>query len=252
MDRSDIENGIARSWALLEKAGIAGTFSNGGWLKLESEVLDLLLRENASYVDVYLGIIERSNYNMSLTDYACFHFTYQKPKHYRYAFYQNPFAAQSGEDKTRFKRRQDLVMAGFINKEEYISLVRDDQVRLNAPPIRFDCSQERYRPHAHPMSHLHIGHNSQGRWPISRILTPLAAITHPHFLGAGSAASGQGVEDCLKGVCAVITHRHFYGAVFAASGQCVEDCLEGVCALSLAVSTVVRTSASAFAAHMAR
>ena len=45
MDRSDIENGIARSWALLEKAGIAGTFSNGGSLKLESEVRDLLLRE---------------------------------------------------------------------------------------------------------------------------------------------------------------------------------------------------------------
>ena len=28
------------------------------------------------------------------------------------------------------------------------------------------------------------------------------AITRPHFLGVGFAASGQGVEDCLKGVCA--------------------------------------------------
>ena len=38
---------------------------------------------------------------------------------------------------------------------------------------------------------------------VAKIALAMRAITHPHFLGVGLAASCQGVEDCLKGVCAL-------------------------------------------------
>jgi hypothetical protein len=174
MRRNEIENGIARSWALVDRLGMGHTFSNGGSLGIDEGVRNLLLQDDIGYVELYLEILTRSHYNFMLFDYSCLQYSYLKEGHYRYAFFPNPFAAQSDAERAKFQHRVELLESGTIEHEEFLNMIRDEPVRMNVPPIRYDSAPEQYIAHSHPASHLHIGHLAQGRWGLDRVISPLA------------------------------------------------------------------------------
>jgi hypothetical protein len=73
-----------------------------------------------------------------------------------------------------FRRRRKLVEQGAITYEDYLSLLRDADAELRVPLIRYENAPSQYKGLKHPCSHLHIGHHGDNRWPVNRVLTPLA------------------------------------------------------------------------------
>ncbi|WP_140863987.1 DUF2290 domain-containing protein [Myxococcus xanthus] len=174
MDRNSISNGINRSWTALEKLGLAESFSNSGPLGVNPTFRDLVLSEESRYVDIYSTGLSLSHYNILLTDYSYFQFSWDKKDNVRYAYYPNPYVAGKSNESINFKRRRNLVNTGVITQEEYLSMLRDSNDELRVPLIRYENAPEQHKGLKHPCSHMHIGHHGENRWPLNRVLTPTA------------------------------------------------------------------------------
>lgn len=174
MDRNTVSNGINKSWAVLEGLGLHETFSNAGPLEVNSEFRDLVLSENSTYVEIFLAGLRLSHYNFLLTDYAYFQFSWAPNDNVRYAYYPNPYATGRSAGAFDFRRRRTLVEQGAITQEDYLAMLRDADAELRVPLIRYENAPSQYKGLKHPCSHLHIGHHGDNRWPLNRVLTPLA------------------------------------------------------------------------------
>jgi len=92
----------------------------------------------------------------------------------RYAYYPNPFISGRAEDTTAFLKLKQLVDSELISHEDYLNLL-DSKKSLNGKPmLRYENAPEQRTRFFHPCSHFHIGFHSENRWPLKRILTPLA------------------------------------------------------------------------------
>ncbi len=175
MLRADVQTGVYRSWGLVEELGLGETFSSPVPLGVNEEFRDIALNPDSSFVDVYMAGLKLSHYNFLISDYSYFQFSWQKENYVRFAFYPNPFAAGRPEQSlVAFKRQRDLLAAGLITQEEYLSIIRDAQAEIRIPLIRYENAPDQHKSLRHPCSHLHIGFHSDNRWPVNRLLTPLA------------------------------------------------------------------------------
>ncbi|MCF1440603.1 DUF2290 domain-containing protein [Ralstonia nicotianae] len=174
MDRSDVVRGINRTWEVSELLDVAEVFGNAGPLPVNDEFRDLLFSADTSYMDVYLAGLSMSHYNVLLSDYSYFQFSWEREGYVRYAFYPNPFVSGKEEDLISFKRRRELVVAELITHEEYLSLIADGSLSSGVPMFRYENAPDQRKKFRHPCSHFHIGFHSENRWPLKRILTPLA------------------------------------------------------------------------------
>ena len=86
MDRSDVVRGINRTWETAERLDIAETFGNAGPLPVKDEFRDLLFSADTLYVDAYLAGLSMSHYNVLLSDYSYFQFSWEREGYVRYAF----------------------------------------------------------------------------------------------------------------------------------------------------------------------
>jgi hypothetical protein len=173
MDRRHVENGIHRSWAFVEELGLAETFSNPGCLEVSEEWRDLTLKDDTTYVKLYLRGLSLSHYNFCLKDYSFFQFGWEERNVVRYAFFPNPFVTNQSAVED-FKRRQELVESGLLTLEEYLALLRDSPPEGRVPLLRYENAPAQWKELRHPCSHLHVGYHAENRWAVSRILTPLA------------------------------------------------------------------------------
>ncbi|MDR6387560.1 DUF2290 domain-containing protein [Paraburkholderia phenoliruptrix] len=174
MDRSDVVRGINRTWETAERLDIAETFGNAGPLPVKDEFRDLLFSADTLYVDAYLAGLSMSHYNVLLSDYSYFQFSWEREGYVRYAFYPNPFISGKEEELANFKRLRELVVADMITHEEYLALIADGSVSSGVPMFRYENAPDQRKPFRHPCSHFHIGFHSENRWPLRRVLTPLA------------------------------------------------------------------------------
>jgi hypothetical protein len=193
MERRDIENGIYRSWKILENLDIGETFSNGAALEVNEQFRDVILSHDSSYITVYLTGMNLTHYNFLLTDYAYFQFSWSAPENLRYAYYPNPFEASAAD----FGRWRELVETGFITQEEYLSILRDSRIDPQMPSIRYEHAPDQYRELHHPCSHLHIGHHDDNRWALNRLLSPLAftLLILKHYYGSVWREIGYDEQD---------------------------------------------------------
>jgi hypothetical protein len=83
----------------------------------------------------------------------------------RYAFYANPFASV-GLDET-------LAVYDGSDYELYLQLLEENEDRGDALVIRYEVAERDYIELRHPVSHFHVGLH-EGRWPVDKILSPLA------------------------------------------------------------------------------
>jgi hypothetical protein len=171
VNRQSVQSGIHRAWDVINSAGLAETFSNPAPLPVSEEFRKLVLSD-ASYITVYLAGLRLSHYNFLLADYSYFQFSVSNDDHVRYAYLPNPFAHNIAD----FKRRQELVDAGMVTQEEYLGMLADTRGDYRIPIIRYENAPDQHKGLNHPCSHFHIGHHSENRWPIRRLLTPFAFV----------------------------------------------------------------------------
>jgi hypothetical protein len=172
MDRRSVQKGISRSWEAVNGLGIGETFANGAPLDVVEEFRNIILSDDTDYITVFLAGLRLSHYNFLLIDYSYFQFSHANIGRIRYAFYPNPFAQNLAD----FKRWQELVGAGYLTQEEYLGMLRDTRADFRIPVIRYENAPGQHKGLRHPCSHFHIGHHSDNRWAINRVLTPLAFV----------------------------------------------------------------------------
>jgi hypothetical protein len=170
MERHEVQNGIYRSWEIVDSMDLGETISNGAPLGVNEDFRNLILSSETSYLSIYLAGLNLSHYNFLLIDYSYFQFSWSSPDNLRYAYYPNPFEGTA----TDFKRRRELVESGLITQDEYLSILRDAGLDPRAPLLRYEHAPSQYEALHHPCSHFHIGHHADNRWALNRLLTPLA------------------------------------------------------------------------------
>lgn len=173
MTRNDVQHGVHQSWQFLETVDLAETLSKVDPLSVDEE-LRKLASSPATYDAIYMKCLEKAYFNMSLSDFSFFQYGWSAENEVRYAFYPNPFLA--GELRhSQIRAYRELVDADLMSQEDYLSLLRGkESPDIRMPLIRYENSPEQRRGLPHPCSHLHIGHHGDNRWPLSRVLTPLA------------------------------------------------------------------------------
>lgn len=204
MNRHDVENGIHRSWSFLEALALAESFSNPGILPINEEFRDISLDISTKYTSLYLTGLRLSHYNVLLSDHSFLQFGGEDGSNLRYAYYPNPFASP-GEGIAKFKKIRELFDADLITLEQYHALLNDAQPELRVPLMRYENAPSQWRALKHPCSHFHIGHHSDNRWALKRILTPLAftmIIAKQYYPDEWTLADGideNNFENSLEG-----------------------------------------------------
>ena len=160
--------------------------------------LRVALDNDTPYAAVYLEGLKQRDYNFLLTDYSYFQFQLRSAGQQfeiRYGFYPNPFEVQTYE---AFCEANECDPYLSDSHELYLQSLEDMIERNWVPPFRYEVSFDQYKELAHPTSHLHIGRHDANRWPVERILTPLAftLLIAKHYYGP---AWGMGAEVDAEG-----------------------------------------------------
>ena len=118
----------------------------------------------------------------------------------RYAFYPNPFAKELSSHNSH-ERISELLQAGLLTHEEYLTIISDHHVANRDPLIRYEHAELEYRAFYHPCAHLHIGHPPRGRWCVTRPLTPFAftLLILKHQYPQEWRSSGHDATDTTTG-----------------------------------------------------
>lgn len=173
MNRAEVENGIQRSWKVLEDLGLAESFSVPGVLEINEEFRDLALGGAKRYSELYLTGLRQSYYNILLLDFSFLQFSWSGENAVRYAYYPNPFISGDA-DLLRFRKLRKLFEEGAIGLEDYYTLLDETPPEGRIPLLRYENAPDQWKELSHPCSHLHVGFHGDNRWPFRRLLTPLA------------------------------------------------------------------------------
>lgn len=87
MNRTDVTRGINKTWEIASKLNLNESFANAGLLPLNEEFRDLILSSKTTYSSVYVAGLSLSHYNILLTDYSYFQFSWDRENYVRYAYY---------------------------------------------------------------------------------------------------------------------------------------------------------------------
>lgn len=138
------------------------------------------------YIEIYKVSLAEGYYHLQLKDRSLVQFRVESynPLRASYAFYECPFTTLSREefiDMAFGQLSQADVEYIFQNPgdidryyEEYLETITDREQKKLVTPIRYDYSREEYEPGKHPISHFHIGHNTEIRIGVKKIITPIA------------------------------------------------------------------------------
>jgi hypothetical protein len=173
MERHEVQKGIRESWAIVVDLKLAETISSAAPLRVNEKFRDLLFSEGIQYSELYLAGLELQHFNILLTDFSFFQYSFSDDDHVRYAYYPNPFV-ETAHASENIHRLRELVEAELITGEEFLAIVNEQRNDNRAAPIRYENAPGDRKPFSHPCSHFHIGHGVGGRWALSRHLTPLA------------------------------------------------------------------------------
>lgn len=170
MDRREVARGIRASWTSVSDLGLGLSFSAAHPLDVDEAVRDVALNKAATYQQIFRIASWRKHYNFILNDFSFFQFSIAG-NNLRYAFYPNPFVGGLAES---IDDLHNYVLQGVMTEDEFSQAVDDANIAISNPPIRYDHAPDQYRGLRHPTSHFHIGHATESRWPIARVISPQA------------------------------------------------------------------------------
>ncbi|MGH1378716.1 MAG: DUF2290 domain-containing protein [Alphaproteobacteria bacterium] len=170
MDARTFNKSILQSWELVSALSLGLTVSTPVSLSVNLEFRDFAFSNNTQYSDLYRLGLKLKHYNILLKDYGYFQFS-QQDENIRFAYYPSTHNSQDSEIISDLS--QDL-NSGLISLEDYSAFLEEMQESVTIPTIRYECSFGQYKPFWHPCAHFHIGHHYDNRWPVKKILSPLA------------------------------------------------------------------------------
>ena len=174
MTKDDVRYGISKAWEFFDSLGIGEAFITPSPLAVSQDFRKIALSIKSLYSDVYEAGLAHSHYNILLFDLAFFQFSWAGDGEVRYAYYPNPFISGNKEAQVKLQNWREAQVAEILSEEDVSALIAALTTSGTVPLVRYENSPSQYRLFRHPCSHLHIGLHSENRWPLSRVLTPLA------------------------------------------------------------------------------
>jgi len=193
MTSSAFDASIRSSRAFLAECGLIRSTTVLRSRSASREFVELVLSGTASYREVFLCGLRNSDYNFLLNDFAFLQFSFFSKKHYRFAYYPNPFL----DAQIVIQELDESLEAGAITYEDYSDFISDQPYEITKPPIRFELDCEAYVCLRHPAAHFHIGNYIENRWPVCRALTPrsFCLLVAKHYYGENWQS---GIKNDLK------------------------------------------------------
>lgn len=174
MNKNDVRSGVFKSWDLLKAFSVAGEISNPNPLVPSEAFMNAALSDDHTYEDLYLTGLRYKDFNLSLIDFSYLQFGISEERHVRYAYYPNPFLGTSQQSLLELNELREYLDEGLIDAEEYLQKIAELRRTQHPPLLRYENAPNQYVERTHPCSHFHLGHDDGNRWPIKRLLTPLA------------------------------------------------------------------------------
>jgi hypothetical protein len=180
---AELAQGIRKAWLYAKAVRIDQIFSDPSSLKASDEFKEIALSSTATYEEVYLYGLSGGQYNILLADYSYLQFSRHDENSLRYAYYPNPFLGASQNAISDLAALRTFVDEGVIDMDDFLHSVSEIRYTQHPPLVRYENATDQYKDLVHPCSHLHLGHHSENRWPVRRILTPGAftLILLKHF-----------------------------------------------------------------------
>lgn len=163
-----------RSNEFLKAAKVSQYISNSASFNSSTEFKKACLNKNSTYEEIYLLGLKQVEYNILLEDYAYLQFSRDKNGELRFAYYPNPFIGAATEKVAEVTEMREYLEEGLIDMEEYLHAISEIRNTIHPPLFRYEHAPTQYVELIHPCSHFHLGHHSENRWPVKRVLTPEA------------------------------------------------------------------------------
>lgn len=207
MDQAEFVTEIRAAWSLLkEKLEIGRAFVSPGPLKIDPAFREVALDDTSTYEQIFRSGLNRSHYNVLLTDYAYFQFGHSDEQSWRLAYFPNPWLTGLPAAEQALRHWETLEEIGALTYEEATDFIADLQYTGSVPPIRFELAPDQYKEFAHPAAHFHIGRHTGNRWPSAISIGPkafaliIAKLYYPEAWARCSTYCGAGVPDCIEQV----------------------------------------------------
>lgn len=158
----------------MKAVGVDELFTDPSPITVSEEFRKIALNPTSTYEDLYLEGLSGGQYNILLADYSFFQFGGTSCETLRYAYYPNPFLGASHQAISELAELRTYVDEGVLDVDEFLHRVSELRFTQHPPLVRYENAPSQYVELVHPCSHLHIGHHSENRWPVRRVLTPAA------------------------------------------------------------------------------
>lgn len=182
--KSKIIHGYNDAKILLNKTTIPFVENTIRWnnLLLDNYSKDFVdVCQNNDYPLVFHIARKKRDFNILLHDDSFFQFGYREKEgeivNITYAYYEMPILLKSFSDFKNeyyqfYPEEGDMTKTTGELYEEYDQYKSEAQRKESFFPIRYDFDLDGYQGLRHPVSHIHIGHNTQMRIPLSTIIFP--------------------------------------------------------------------------------
>lgn len=140
-----------------------------------------MARDSTSYKELYDVGTKYQDFNIMMEDNSFFQFTRTRIQNkttgledfdLRLVYYPNPYKfVEYQENKLVVEK---MYQNHEITLEEYQQFLSEEFFTSDIPLIRYDLSKSQYCENYHPTAHFHIGFHAENRWPVKRVLTPMA------------------------------------------------------------------------------
>lgn len=164
---------IRAALSFLDNAEIVRTVSSNSSLNVSPAFNVVALDSEQTYQAIYMRAVSLSYYNVMLSDFSVFQFSWSSLDSWRLAYLPNPWTAGVAGAEERIAEWEALEALGGYDAEEVSMLIAELPYYGSIPPVRFEYAANQYREISHPAAHLHIGRDTENRWALSKLLNPL-------------------------------------------------------------------------------
>lgn len=205
MNETYFNASIRQSLGFLTRAALDEVTVNISRLKINVGFNEVALSPESNYESIYRSALSLNHFNVQLTDYALFQFSWDSQASWRLAYYPNPWISGVASALSKLSELKEMLEAGAINSEEFMELLSTDfQLHQAVPMFRYEYSESQYVPVTHPAGHFHIGTFGQDRWAWSRKLSPksftmlIVRMYYPEVWLDNSSFHTEGVAECWE------------------------------------------------------
>jgi hypothetical protein len=219
MDEREFISEIAAAWTFLKERLDLGRFLIAAEpLRIDDIFQRVALSEDSTYEEIFRAGLNRSAYNILLSDYAYFQFGWTADDAWRLGYFPNPWLSGAPAAEQTLRQWETLEEIGALTYEQVRDLIADMPYIGAVPPIRFEFAAAAYREFVHPAAHFHIGRHTETRWPSALAIGPrafvliIAKLYYPEAWARCSsfhgAAEAECIENALSGVMSNVRFVH--------------------------------------------